>query len=79
MHNVHICSAVWSANSAFTFLAACITSSGIAINPRIQVATHFSRSPSTLSHLVANLEKLSRNDGQTADALRKHLYAIMQA
>ena len=43
------------------------------------VAAHFSRSPSTLSHLVANLEKLSRTDGQTTDALRKHLYAIMQA
>ena len=44
-----------------------------------EVATHFSRSPSTLSHLVANLEKLSHKDGDTADALRKHLYAIMQA
>ncbi|HEX4986741.1 MAG TPA: transposase [Burkholderiales bacterium] len=44
-----------------------------------EVAAHFSRSPSTLSRLVANLEKLSHNDGETADALRKHLYAIMQA
>ncbi len=43
------------------------------------VAEHFSRSPSTLSHLVANLEKLSHSSGEPADALRKHLYAIMQA
>jgi REP element-mobilizing transposase RayT len=47
--------------------------------PLAEVATHFSRSPSTLSHLVANLEKLSHSSGETADALRKHLYAIMQA
>jgi hypothetical protein len=40
-----------------------------------EVAEHFSRSPSTLSHLVANLEKLSHNSGEPADALRKHLYA----
>jgi putative transposase len=44
-----------------------------------EVAEHFSRSPSTLSHLVANLEKLSHSPGEPADALRKHLYAIMQA
>ena len=44
-----------------------------------EVAEHFSRSPSTLSHLVANLEKLSNSSGEPADALRKHLYAIMQA
>ena len=44
-----------------------------------EVAEHFSRSPSTLSHLVANLEKLSHSSGETADALQKHLYAIMQA
>jgi len=43
------------------------------------VAEHFSRSPSTLSHLVANLEKLSHSSGEPAEALRKHLYAIMQA
>jgi REP element-mobilizing transposase RayT len=40
-----------------------------------EVAGHFSRSPSTLSHLVANLEKLSHSSGEPADALRKHLYA----
>ena len=45
----------------------------------VEVAEHFSRSPSTLSHLVANLEKLSRSSGEPADALRKHLYAISQA
>jgi len=44
-----------------------------------KVAEHFSRSPSTLSHLVANLEKVSHSSGDTADALRKHLYAITQA
>ncbi len=44
-----------------------------------EVAEHFSRSPSTLSHQIANLEKLSRSPGEIADALRKHLYAIMQA
>jgi putative transposase len=44
-----------------------------------EVAGHFSRSPSTLSHLVANLEKLSHSSGEPADALRKHLYAILQA
>jgi len=44
-----------------------------------EVAEHFSRSPSTLSHLVANLEKLSHTSGETAETLRKHLYAIMQA
>jgi putative transposase len=44
-----------------------------------EVAEHFSRSPSTLSHLVANLEKLSHSSGEPTEALRKHLYAIMQA
>jgi putative transposase len=44
-----------------------------------QVAEHFSRSPSTLSHLVANLDKLSLTSGDSADALRKHLDAITQA
>jgi REP element-mobilizing transposase RayT len=47
--------------------------------PLAEVAEHFSRSPSTLSHLVANIEKLSHSSGEPADALRKHLYAIMQA
>ncbi|MBI3526806.1 MAG: transposase [Betaproteobacteria bacterium] len=41
-----------------------------------EVAEHFSRSPSTLSHLVANLEKLSHSSGQPADALRKHLFTL---
>ena len=45
----------------------------------VKVAEHFSRSPSTLSHLVANLEKLSRSSGKSTEALRKHLYSIMQA
>ncbi|MGH8612467.1 MAG: transposase [Gammaproteobacteria bacterium] len=45
----------------------------------VEVAEHFSRSPSTLSHLVANLEKLSHSSESHAEALRKHLYAIMQA
>ena len=44
----------------------------------VEVAAHFSRSPSTLSHLVANLEKLAHGSGDPADALRKHLDAIMQ-
>ncbi len=44
-----------------------------------QVAARFDRSPSTLSHLVARLEKSSHSSGSVADALRKHLYAIMQA
>jgi putative transposase len=44
-----------------------------------EVAEHFSRSPSTLSHLVAKLEKLSRSSGESTEDLRKHLYAIMQA
>ena len=43
-----------------------------------QVAGRFSRSPSTLSHLVANLEKLAHGSGDPADAVRKHLDAIMQ-
>ena len=41
-----------------------------------EVAEHFSRSPSTLSHLVANLEKLSHSPGEPADALRKHLCTL---
>ena len=44
-----------------------------------EVAEHFSRSPSTLSHLVANLEKLSRSSRESTEDLRKHLYAVMQA
>jgi hypothetical protein len=44
-----------------------------------EVAAHFSRSPSTLSHLVTNLEKLSHSSAETTETLRKHLYAIMQA
>jgi len=47
--------------------------------PLTEVAEHFSRSPSTFSHLVANLEKLSHSSGKGAEALRKHIYAIMQA
>lgn len=43
----------------------------------VEVADHFSRSPSTLSHLVANLEKLPHSSESHADALRKHLYAFM--
>jgi putative transposase len=45
----------------------------------VAVAEHFSRSPSTLSHLVANLEKLSHRSQSHAEAMRKHRYAIMQA
>ena len=41
--------------------------------PLAEVATHFSRSPSTLSHLVANLEKPSHSSGASAEALRNHL------
>ena len=41
-----------------------------------EVARHFSRSPSTLSHLVANLEKFSHRSGETAAALQNHLYAF---
>jgi hypothetical protein len=44
-----------------------------------EVAEHFSRSPSTLSHLAASREKLSHSSGEPGDALRKHLYAIMRA
>lgn len=43
------------------------------------VAVHFGRSPSTLSHLVARLEKLSHSTESLAETLRKHLYALMQA
>lgn len=43
-----------------------------------EVAGRFARSPSTLSHLVANLERLSYSSGIPADALRKHHDAIMQ-
>ena len=45
----------------------------------VEVAEHFSRSPSTLSHLVTNLEKASRSSESILEALRKHIYAIMQA
>lgn len=44
-----------------------------------EVAEHFSRSPSTLSHLVTRLEKLSRSSDSHAKALRKHLHALIQA
>ena len=37
-----------------------------------EVAKHFSRSPSTLSHLLANLEKLSHRSGESTEVLRKH-------
>jgi REP element-mobilizing transposase RayT len=44
-----------------------------------EVADHFSRSPSTFSHLVASLEKLALQSPETAQSLNRHLHAIMQA
>jgi REP element-mobilizing transposase RayT len=43
------------------------------------VAHSFSRSPSTMSHLVARLEKLSRSSGTLAETLQKHLHTVIQA
>jgi REP element-mobilizing transposase RayT len=44
-----------------------------------QVATHFHRELSTLSHAVCALEERSRNSKSFANALNRHLYAIYQA
>jgi putative transposase len=44
-----------------------------------QVAAHFHRELSTLSHAVSALEERSRNSESFANALNKHLYAIYQA
>jgi REP element-mobilizing transposase RayT len=44
-----------------------------------QVAAHFHREISTLSHAVSTLEKRSRNSEGFANALNQHLYAIYQA
>jgi REP element-mobilizing transposase RayT len=44
-----------------------------------EVAQHFGRSPSTMSHLLARLEKLSRSSDTVTEALRKHLDALIQA
>jgi putative transposase len=43
------------------------------------VAHHFSRDPSTLSHLVARLEKASRSSVTVSETLRKHLNTVIQA
>ena len=40
-----------------------------------EVAHYFSRAPSTMSHLVARLEKRSRSSSTLSEALRKHLNA----
>jgi REP element-mobilizing transposase RayT len=44
-----------------------------------ELATRFNRSPSTLSHLLARLERLSRSSGSHAEALQKHLHTLIQA
>jgi putative transposase len=44
-----------------------------------EVAHYFSRDPSTISHLVARLEKASRSSGTVAESLRKHLNTFIQA
>ncbi len=44
-----------------------------------KIARRFNRSPSTLSHLVTRLERLSNNSPNTKEALRKHLYTVIQA
>jgi REP element-mobilizing transposase RayT len=44
-----------------------------------QVAAHFHRELSTLSHAVSSLEERSRNSASFANALNQHLYAICQA
>ena len=45
----------------------------------VEVAHYFSRAPSTLSHMVARLEKLSRSSITVSETLRKHLNTVMQA
>jgi REP element-mobilizing transposase RayT len=47
--------------------------------PVAEVAHYFSRDPSTISHLVARLEKASRSSVTVSETLRKHLNAVMQA
>ena len=44
-----------------------------------EIARRFNRSASTLSHLVTRLERLSNNSPDIKEALRKHLYAVIQA
>ena len=44
-----------------------------------ELAQHFKRSASTLSHQVSRLEKISNNSPETKEALRKHLYTNIQA
>ena len=44
-----------------------------------QVATHFHREISTISHAVSALEERSRNSASFANILNQHLYAIYQA
>ena len=44
-----------------------------------EVAHYFSRAPSTMSHLVARLEKLSRSSTTVPETLRKHLHTVIQA
>jgi REP element-mobilizing transposase RayT len=45
----------------------------------VEVAQYFSRAPSTISHLVARLEKLSRSSNTVSATLRKHLNTVIQA
>jgi chromosomal replication initiation ATPase DnaA len=44
-----------------------------------EVAQYFSRAPSTMSHMVARLEKLSRSSSTVSETLRKHLNTVIQA
>jgi REP element-mobilizing transposase RayT len=44
-----------------------------------EVAHHFARDPSTISHLVTRLEKLSRSSVTVSETLRKHLNTVLQA
>ncbi len=44
-----------------------------------QVATHFHREISTISHAVSAVEERSRNSDSFANILNQHLYAIYQA
>ena len=43
------------------------------------VAARFHRSASTLSHLIARLEKLSRSSSALSETLQEHLHTVMQA
>lgn len=44
-----------------------------------EVAHYFSRDPSTMSHMVARLEKVSLSSSTLSETLRKHLNTVIQA